>query len=152
MYAQYRAVDTSLIELHNGREETHMYTASKATGAGLFPIPSMPAVVEIGVDPAIQEALTDIRQCVSLRSLTSLVRELAEIGIMEDDQIIDAVRAKRKALSHLTHQPFIENMESEADGDGDAPWDYAAMHQGIGATCPQSLRAADMDCAADIEL
>jgi len=124
-----------------------MYTDSKATGAGLFANPSMPATVGIAVDPAIQEALTDIRQCVSLRSLTSLVRELAEAGIMNDDQIIGAVRARRKALSQLTHQPFIGNMESATDGDGDAPWDYAAMHQGIGANCQQALRAADMDCA-----
>jgi hypothetical protein len=128
-----------------------MYTASKATGAGLFANPSMPAAVGIEVDPAIQEALTDIRQCVSLRSLTALVKEMAEIGMMDDDQVIEAVRARRKALSHLTHQPFIENMEAEAEGDGDAPWDYAAMHQGIGANCQQALRAADFDCA-DIDV
>jgi len=121
-----------------------MYTASKATGAGLFANPSMPAT-GIVVDPAIQEALTDIRQCVSLRSLTGLVRELAEAGMMDDDQVMDAVRARRKALSLLTHQTFSENVESAEDGD--APWDYADSHQGIGAHCPQALRAADMDCA-----
>jgi len=128
-----------------------MYTDSKANGAGLFANTSMPAA-GIEVDPAIQEALTDIRQCRSARSLTGLVKELVDLGLMDDDQIIDAVRARRKALSHLTHQSFSESMESEADGDGDAPWDYADMHQGIGATCPQALRAADMDCAADVDL
>ena len=129
-----------------------MYTAdSKATGAGLFPVHSMPAAVGIAVNPAIQEAITDIRQCRSLRSLTSLVRELAEAGLTDDDQIADAVRAKRKALAPLTHQSFSGNMESEVDVDGDAPWDYADSHQGIGANCLQALRAADFDCA-DIDL
>ena len=96
-------------------------------------------------DPAVQETLTSIRQCVSLRSLTAIVREAAEAGILDD--IRDAVQQRRAVLKQT--QGFSDAMQrdvmrvvSSADGcvpEGVEGRDYADQRM------REAFRATDVD-------
>ena len=95
-------------------------------------------------DPAVQETLTSIRQCVSLRSLTAIVREAAEAGIL--DEIRDAVQRRRAELkgvqgySDAAQQDVMRVVSSDGGvAQGIEGREYADQRM------RQAFRAADVD-------
>lgn len=96
-------------------------------------------------DPAVQETLTSIYQCVSLRSLTAIVQEAAEAGILDD--IRDAVGQRRAELKGVqgfsdVAQQDVMRVVSSADGvvqEGIEGREYADQRM------REAYRATDVD-------
>ncbi len=96
-------------------------------------------------DPAVQETLTSIHQCVSLRSLTAIVQEAAEAGILDD--IRDAVQRRRAELKGVqgfsdAAQQDVVRVVSSADGriqEGVEGREYADQRM------REAFRATDLD-------
>ena len=112
-------------------------SSCRATGVSLDNSP-------IVFDPAVQETLTSIRQCVSLRSLTAIVQEAAAAGIL--DEVRGAVQRRRADLKQT--QGFTAEMQREvmrvvsSDGGdmrGIEGRDYADQR------APGAFRATDVD-------
>lgn len=99
----------------------------------------------IVIDVVVQETLTSIRQCVSLRSLTAIVQEAAEAGILDD--IRDAVQCRRAALKGVqgfsdAAQLDVVRVVSSADGrvqEGVECREYADQRM------REAFRATDID-------